>query len=162
ITTGAGALGWRRPAGGVLSLDFDADSLNSLDSLVAWVVGRDTATVGRGRSLKGSARVLLTLEGAFDSVAVEARANAARLAWRGVVVGGTDPGHGQRRGEPGRRRRAAQRAGLGTPGSEGRPADPRTRRRAPPDRRVPAGGRVRPARAGYERRRGHRDGDRRP
>ncbi len=82
ITTGAGALGWRRPAGGVLSLDFDADSLNSLDSLVAWVVGRDTATVGRGRSLKGSARVLLTLEGAFDSVAVEARANAERVRWR--------------------------------------------------------------------------------
>ncbi len=82
ITTGAGALGWRRPDRGTLSLDFDADSLSSLDSLVAWVAGPDTATSGRGRSLRGSARVLLTLEGALDSLALDARATTDHLRWR--------------------------------------------------------------------------------
>ncbi|PYP30338.1 MAG: hypothetical protein DMD47_09960, partial [Gemmatimonadetes bacterium] len=37
ITTGSGVLGWARPARGALSLDLDADSLNSVDSLIAWV-----------------------------------------------------------------------------------------------------------------------------
>ncbi len=82
VTTGAGSLGWRRPDRGTLSLDFDADSLSSLDSLVAWVAGPDTATASRGRSLKGAARVLLTLEGALDSLALEARATTDHLRWR--------------------------------------------------------------------------------
>src|SRR2546422_491735 len=50
ITTGSGVLGWARPARGALSLDLDADSLNSVDSLIAWVAGR-----ALGRETGGSA-----------------------------------------------------------------------------------------------------------
>src|SRR2546425_8973204 len=67
-----------------LSLDLDADSLNSVDSLIAWVVGRTLAWEGGGgrRSLAGAARVAVTLEGALDSLAVEARASLERVRWR--------------------------------------------------------------------------------
>ncbi len=98
VTTGAGTLGWRRPATGVLSLDFDADSMHSLDSLVAWVVGPDTAAATHGRSLKGSARVLLTLSGALDSLALEARASADHLRWRDWEI---PSGHGHGAYQPG-------------------------------------------------------------
>src|SRR5207249_2348260 len=37
ITTGSGALGWGHGDRGTLALDFNADSLNSLDSLLSWV-----------------------------------------------------------------------------------------------------------------------------
>ncbi|HUK62178.1 MAG TPA: hypothetical protein VLV15_02555, partial [Dongiaceae bacterium] len=50
-TTGSGSLGWRRPDAGAMSLTFDADSLNALDSLVGWLAGPDVATTVRGRSL---------------------------------------------------------------------------------------------------------------
>jgi len=86
VTTGAGALGWRRPAGGVVAFDVDADSLTSLDSLVAWAVGREPADAGRHRSLEGSARVLLTLEGALDSLAWEGRASVEGLRWRDWAI----------------------------------------------------------------------------
>lgn len=80
VTTGGGSLGWRRPVQGVLSLDFDADSVNALDSLVAWLAGPPAAAAGP--SLRGSARVLLALQGALDSLAVDARASTEHLVWR--------------------------------------------------------------------------------
>src|SRR6266508_4237589 len=87
VTRGSGSLGWERPAQGTLSLAFDAASLSGLDSLVTWLAGPAPATTPapeeeRGGALTGSARVLLTLDGALDSVAVEARVNATNLAWR--------------------------------------------------------------------------------
>src|SRR2546422_654888 len=84
ITTGSGVLGWARPARGTLSLDLDADSLNSVDSLIAWVAGRALGREGGGGggSLAGAARVAVTLEGALGSLAVEARASLERLRWR--------------------------------------------------------------------------------
>ncbi|HEU5262557.1 MAG TPA: translocation/assembly module TamB domain-containing protein [Gemmatimonadales bacterium] len=109
ITSGSGSLGWSRGTRGVLALDFDADSLNSLDSLVSWLAGREGGG-GRGgaaagehgggieRPLAGSARVLLTLEGSLDSLALEARASVTRLKWRdwevleGRVRGAYRPG----------------------------------------------------------------------
>jgi hypothetical protein len=83
ITTGRGALGWARPAGGTLTLDFDADSLASLDSLLAWVVARSLAREPPrgGRSLAGAARVHVSLQGALDSLALEARASLERARW---------------------------------------------------------------------------------
>ena len=44
VTRGSGSLGWERPAQGTLSLDFDADSLSALDSLVTWLAGPAPAT----------------------------------------------------------------------------------------------------------------------
>jgi len=86
VTTGSGVLGWSRPARGALSLDLDADSLNSVDSLIAWVagraLGRELGGGRRGRSLAGAARVAVTLEGALDSLALEARASLERVRWR--------------------------------------------------------------------------------
>jgi hypothetical protein len=95
ITTGSGSLGWRRGTRGALALDFDADSLHSLDSLTNWLVGSDgggAADGARGERVErlgGSVRVLLTLEGSLDSLGLEARASASRLRWRGweVVAG---------------------------------------------------------------------------
>ena len=87
LTTGAGSLGWRRPAGGSLTLDFDADSLNSLDSLVTWITGggRDGGDSRAKGALGGTARVSLTLTGALDSLAIEGRGSLERFqlgAWR--------------------------------------------------------------------------------
>ncbi|MDP3908771.1 MAG: hypothetical protein Q8Q14_00115 [Gemmatimonadales bacterium] len=39
ITRASGTLGWERPARGTLQVDFDADSLSVLDSLVTWIAG---------------------------------------------------------------------------------------------------------------------------
>src|SRR3989475_6786481 len=90
VTTGSGVLGWSRPARGALSLDLDADSLNSVDSLIAWVagraLGRELGGGRRGRSLAGAARVAVTLEGALDSLALRARARLER--GRGRQCGG--------------------------------------------------------------------------
>jgi hypothetical protein len=82
VTTGAGVLGWERPASGVVSLDFTADSLNSLDSLVTWLVGPDTTAQAHRRSLRGAAHVLLALDGALDSLTIEARGTTEHLRWR--------------------------------------------------------------------------------
>jgi len=95
ITTGSGSLGWTRDVGGggQLALDFDADSLNAIDSLVSWVMGarKPSSTADdppppspddAGKPLGGSARVLLTLEGSLDSLGLEARASVDRLVWR--------------------------------------------------------------------------------
>ena len=76
LTRGSGSLGWRRPTRGSLALDFDADSLSVLDSVATWLAGP-------GEALRGSARVLLTLEGALDSVAVQGRVSATDLRWHG-------------------------------------------------------------------------------
>ncbi|MGH7699227.1 MAG: translocation/assembly module TamB domain-containing protein [Gemmatimonadales bacterium] len=87
ITTGRGSLGLERGATGRLSLDFDADTLSSLDSLMAWLAGAagpGAATVAR--PLRGSARVSLTLAGRVDSLAVAARAQVRNLGWQGWRV----------------------------------------------------------------------------
>ncbi len=88
ITTGSGSLGWERPTHGTLALDFDADSLNSLDSLVTWLAGSNVVEGAPGRALAGAARVLLTLEGSLDSVAIEAKMSTERLRWRGWTAPG--------------------------------------------------------------------------
>jgi hypothetical protein len=98
VMTGVGDLGWERPAGGVLSLDFAADSLNSLDSLLTWLVGPDTTAQARGRALEGAAHVLLTLDGALDSLTIEARGTTERLRWRDWEV---PAGHGHLVYQPG-------------------------------------------------------------
>jgi hypothetical protein len=82
VTTGAGVVGWERPASGSISLDFKADNLNSLDSLLTWLVGPDTAAEARGRPLRGGAHVLLKVEGALDSLMIDARATMEHLRWR--------------------------------------------------------------------------------
>ena len=86
LTRGSGSLGWRRPTGGSLALDFDADSLSVLDSLATWLAGPGLAGPTPGEALRGSARVFLTLEGALDSVGVEGRVTARDLKWRGWRV----------------------------------------------------------------------------
>src|SRR5207244_8578933 len=61
-TTGAGALGWSREDRGSLALTLDADSLNSLDSLLSWAAGSIAADGEPGvRPLAGAARALVTL-----------------------------------------------------------------------------------------------------
>ncbi|HEV8265140.1 MAG TPA: translocation/assembly module TamB domain-containing protein [Gemmatimonadales bacterium] len=114
VTVGSGSLGWKRPERGSLSLDFTADSLSVLDSLVTWVAGPGALgeNPAAGEGLTGSARVLLTLDGALDSVAVEARISATNLAWRGWHV---PAGRGHATLEPG---------GTGEGGEEGEPASP--------------------------------------
>ena len=94
ITTGGGTLGWARGDRGTLALDFDADSLNSLDSLLSWITGSDVTPSGdpgdpehRGvRPLAGAARVLVSLEGSLDSLGLDVRASVERLQWRGWAV----------------------------------------------------------------------------
>src|SRR5207253_4713781 len=46
IARGGGTLGWGRGDRGTLALDFAADSLNSLDSLLSWVTGSDMTAGG--------------------------------------------------------------------------------------------------------------------
>lgn len=87
ITRGSGSLGWTHGTRGQLALDFDADSLNVLDSLVTWLAGGRPASGAEldppeEHPLAGSARLLLTLEGSLDSLSLEARASVERLAWR--------------------------------------------------------------------------------
>ena len=101
ITTGSGSLGWARGTRGTLALDFDADSLSSVDSLVAWITGAVGTGAGPGEAgtaaadppgdeggegaemLSGSARVALMLQGSLDSLGLEARASGERVKWRG-------------------------------------------------------------------------------
>lgn len=98
LTRGSGSLGWRRPTNGALSLDFDADSLSVLDSLVTWIAGSDITGPTPAEALRGSAHVLMTLNGALDSVAIDGRATATDLRWRGWRV---PAGHGRATFEPG-------------------------------------------------------------
>ena len=98
VTRGSGSLGWRRPTRGSLSLDFDADSLSVLDSLVTWLAGPALAGPTPDEALTGSARVLLTLDGALDSLGIEARVNATDLKWRQWTV---SAGRGRAVYEPG-------------------------------------------------------------
>ena len=100
--TGSGSLGWTRGTRGQLALDFDADSLNALDSLVAWLAGGASGSVAAAGDppgdaphsaggadvgvLGGSARLVLTLEGSLDSLGVDARASVERFAWNGWRV----------------------------------------------------------------------------
>jgi translocation and assembly module TamB len=98
LTRGSGSLGWRRPTRGALALDFEADSLSVLDSLATWLAGARLPGPTPGEALTGSARVLVTLDGAFDSLAIEGRANATNLRWRGWRV---PSGRGRASFEPG-------------------------------------------------------------
>src|SRR2546422_226715 len=91
VTTGSGSLGWVRGTRGQLALDFDADSLNALDPLVGWLAGgapdalNDPGGGGAGDApLGGSARVVLRREGSLDSLGLDARASAERLAGAAV------------------------------------------------------------------------------
>ena len=81
LTRGSGSLGWKRPEHGTLALDFDADSLSVLDSLVTWLVGPNAAPAPEDK-LKGSAQVRLTLDGAMDSMSLGANAHVLDLRWR--------------------------------------------------------------------------------
>ncbi len=97
ITDGAGTLGWRRPARGETLITFDADSLGSLDSLVAWVAGTWHDTL-RSVLSGGAGRLHLRVSGALDSLALGGLGNGDHLAvgdWRVPEVrlrGGYEPG----------------------------------------------------------------------
>ena len=95
VTTGAGSLGWSRDSRGLLALDLDADSLGTIDPLVAWLASggggggggsagdaSDDPADGKATPLAGTARVALRLDGSLDSLGLEARASVERLAWR--------------------------------------------------------------------------------
>jgi translocation and assembly module TamB len=98
LTRGSGSLGWKRPSRGSLSLDINADSLSVLDSLATWIAGPGLAGPTPAEALRGSARVLLTLDGSLDSLAAEGRATATDLRWRGWRV---PAGRGHATYEPG-------------------------------------------------------------
>ena len=84
LTRGSGSLGWKRPKRGTLTFDFDADSLNVLDSLVTWLAGpKLTGGSAPEESLKGSAQVRMTLNGSVDSISVGGEAHVTDLKWRG-------------------------------------------------------------------------------
>ena len=82
LTGGSGSLGWRRPDRGTLILDFAADSLSVLDSLVTWFAGPSFVAASSDAKLNGSAQVRLTLDGALDSMSIGANASVADLQWR--------------------------------------------------------------------------------
>src|SRR6266704_444791 len=83
LTSGSGALGWRRPDRGTLVFDFAADSLSVLDSLVTWFAGPSVVAASGEAKLNGSAQVRLSLVGALDSLSIGANAKVADLQWRG-------------------------------------------------------------------------------
>ena len=86
LTRGSGSLGWKRPDRGTLVLEFAADSLSVLDSLVTWIAGPQVTGTSPEDALKGSAQVRLTLEGALDDFSIGADARVADLRWRGLRV----------------------------------------------------------------------------
>src|ERR1043166_3999721 len=91
VTTGSGSLGWTRGTSGQLALDVDADSLSAIDSLVTWLVRRDTAARAdpdpvASRPLPRPARVVATLGGSLDSLGVDVRASVDRVSWHGWHV----------------------------------------------------------------------------
>jgi TamB, inner membrane protein subunit of TAM complex len=84
ITEGAGDLGWRRPAHGETLIAFDADSLSTLDSMVAWLAGLSSDTA-RAELTSGAGLFHLRLGGALDSLAVGGLGEVHHLAfgdWR--------------------------------------------------------------------------------
>jgi translocation and assembly module TamB len=83
LTRGSGSLGLGRPERGTLVLDFEADSLSVLDSLVTWLAGPGLAGPTPEEGLSGSAQVRLTLDGSLDSLGAKADARVTNLAWRG-------------------------------------------------------------------------------
>jgi len=97
ITEGTGALGWRRPAAGEVLLTLDADSLNRLDSLVAWLGGTGNDTT-RAVLDNGAVLAHLRLAGALDSLAIGGLGEVQRLAigdWRvpsAEIRGQLEPG----------------------------------------------------------------------
>jgi translocation and assembly module TamB len=98
LTRASGSLGWKRPDRGTLLVDFDADSLSVLDSLVTWIAGPALTGPTPEDALKGAAQVRLTLEGAIDSAALSADARVANLSWRGLRIPG---GRGRGAYQPG-------------------------------------------------------------
>jgi len=87
LTRASGSLGWKRPDRGTLELDFAADSLSVLDSLLTWIAGpKLTGGTTPEDALRGSAHVRLTLDGALDGFAIGADARLADLRWRGLRV----------------------------------------------------------------------------
>ena len=86
LTSGRGSLGWQRPDRGTLTVDFDADSLGVLDSLVTWIAGPNAASAFSEDKLKGSAQVRISLDGALDSVSIGGDARVLDLRWRGWRV----------------------------------------------------------------------------
>ena len=87
VTTGVGSLGWSRGTRGQLALDVDADSLGTIDPIVAWLAGAGGGSAGdpadgKATPLAGTARAVLRLDGSLDSLGLEARASVERLAWR--------------------------------------------------------------------------------
>jgi translocation and assembly module TamB len=86
LTRGSGSLGWRRPETGTLDLNFDADSLSVLDSLVTWFAGSTLTAPTPEDKLTGSANVSMKLHGALDSLSLGADAQVAELRWRGLRV----------------------------------------------------------------------------
>ena len=83
LTSGRGSLGWRRPDHGTLSVDFTADSLSVLDSLVTWFAGPNAGSAFSEDKLNGSADVRMTLDGALDSLSIGGDAHVLDLRWRG-------------------------------------------------------------------------------
>lgn len=90
ITSGSGSLGWTPGTHGQLAIDFAADSLNSLDPVLSWILGSGAAAgadppgdPGDRRALAGSAHLVVTLGGSLDSLGLDARASADWLEWRG-------------------------------------------------------------------------------
>ena len=83
LTRGQGSLGWRRPERGTLQLNFEADSLSVLDSLVTWLAGAPLSAPTPNDKLTGSANVALRLEGAIDSLSLGADGKVANVRWRG-------------------------------------------------------------------------------
>jgi translocation and assembly module TamB len=86
LTRGSGSLGWERPHRGSLVLEFAADSLSVLDSLVTWLAGPQITATSPEDALKGSAQVRLTLDGALDDFSVGVDAQVTGLRWRGLRV----------------------------------------------------------------------------
>src|SRR4029077_11133347 len=81
-TGGSGSLGGRRPDHGTLILDFAADSLSVLDSLVTWFAGPSFVAASNDAKLSGSAAARRALDGALDSMSLGANASVADLQWR--------------------------------------------------------------------------------
>ena len=85
LTRATGSLGWRRPDRGTLEVDFAADSLSVLDSLVTWIAGpKLTGGTTPEDALRGSAHVRVTLDGALDGFSIGGDARLADLRWRGL------------------------------------------------------------------------------
>jgi translocation and assembly module TamB len=83
LSRGNGSLGLKRPEQGTLTLNFEADSLSVLDSLVTWLAGPALTGPTPEEALQGSAQVRVTLQGALDSMAIGADARVTGASWRG-------------------------------------------------------------------------------